>query len=210
MSRKGRNGRSNKSNPVASKGKARRKAPTVASQDLPARDVRASAPEVVIPARALEETPPPALAAAEPAPEADTAPPRSVTPLAFVASELLGQTPRDSRSIPPVDLDTEFFDAQAFDHDTELRDPRLLLKLTPMAAQRRAHLAKYVKAAVAVSTVLCLAAFVKVALSHNQPDTSSHREVAAAQAATLGTPSEMPPGLQDTTPPTLPDPPPPR
>ncbi|HEY8091743.1 MAG TPA: hypothetical protein VIF09_27955 [Polyangiaceae bacterium] len=86
---------------------------------------------------------------------------------------------RDDSSYPPVDLDTHFFDGsdRHSEHDLEHEehDPRMVLKLTPEVAQRRADLQKYVKIAVAAAAALCLAAGVKVSLAHSQGDGSPRR-----------------------------------
>jgi len=77
-------------------------------------------------------------------------------------------------SVQPVELDLPFFDQLPAEswlaHELELRDPRLILKMTVSAARRRAHLAKYVAGVVAVSAVLCLAALVKSAVPMGADD----------------------------------------
>jgi hypothetical protein len=92
----------------------------------------------------------------------------------------------DDSSFPPVDLDARFFDG-AVRHsdpglDLEERDPRMALKLTATVAQRRAHLAKYVKMAVAGAAVLCLAALVKVAVARNLAEADAKHPSAATVA----------------------------
>ncbi len=90
-----------------------------------------------------------------------------------------------------MDIDNHFFDRAAHAHDAALeveeRDTRALLKATPLVARRRAQLARYVKLAVAASSVLCLAALVKVAVAHNATDEGRRHPAAAAQAAPIAT-----------------------
>jgi hypothetical protein len=95
-------------------------------------------------------------------------------------------------SIPPVDLDSHFFskpvhhDPVPEDHDEhEERDPRMVLKLTPAAAARRAQLQRYVKMAVGAASVLCLAALVKVAVAHNHEEPVVRRASASMQVAPI-------------------------
>jgi hypothetical protein len=80
---------------------------------------------------------------------------------------------RDDVSVPPVGLDSAFFDEQPHaDSSLEIdtRDPRVALKLTATVARRRAHLARYVTAAVVFASALCAAAVVKTtARSHEPP-----------------------------------------
>ncbi|MDP9152600.1 MAG: hypothetical protein M3O36_21970, partial [Myxococcota bacterium] len=89
--------------------------------------------------------------------------PRSRQTQTTFASPTPAVPERDDRSVPPVDIDARFFDS-AFDGahaawepatDLEARDPRVAIKWSPTAARRRAHLAKYVKVAVALSSALC-------------------------------------------------------
>jgi Flp pilus assembly protein TadD len=94
---------------------------------------------------------------------------------------------RDDSSYPPVDLDNHFFD-RASRHseapaESEEHDPRMALKRTATVAKRRAHLAKYVKIAVAGASVLCLAALVKVAVARGSSDGAPHSHVSASVAA---------------------------
>ncbi|MDP9033324.1 MAG: hypothetical protein M3O50_00830, partial [Myxococcota bacterium] len=94
-------------------------------------------------------------------------------------------TEREDPSVPPVDIDAHFFDSAhvAWEPVPELeaRDPRVAIKSSPMAARRRAHLAKYVKVAVALSSALCVAAVVKASTTsgHEAP----HRGPALAEMA---------------------------
>jgi hypothetical protein len=112
-------------------------------------------------------------------------PPQPETPQAFSAQEpLLLPGPEDS-SFPPVDLDSHFFDPKPEDDDTHERDPRMVLKLGPEAARRRAQFQKYVKIAVAAALVLCLAALVKGAVARNHDEPTTHRMTAALVAPPL-------------------------
>jgi hypothetical protein len=94
---------------------------------------------------------------------------------------------RDDASVPPVDLDTGFFAGAAgpseasFEVDT--RDPRAAMKLTAAAASRRAHLTKYVTAAVALASVLCVAALVKSSVARSHEALARPHSSFAAQAA---------------------------
>ncbi len=91
------------------------------------------------------------------------------------AQPLIAESPpaepfrRDDLSVPPVDIDAHFFEGpqRAWEplSDLEVRDPRVTRKMSPTAARRRAHLARYVKVAVALSSVLCLAAVVKAEMT---------------------------------------------
>ncbi len=98
---------------------------------------------------------------------------------------------RDDGSFPPVDLDAGFFAADSApseaSFEVETRDQRAAMKLTPAAAQRRAHLAKYVTAAVGLASALCVAALVKISVT---PSHEESRPELAAQAA-----GAMPPAV---------------
>jgi len=93
-------------------------------------------------------------------------------------------------SIPPVDLDSHFFES-ASRHEVpddgieehEERDPRMVLKLAPATARRRAQLQRYVRFAVGAASVLCLAALVKVAVAHNHEEPTVRRAPATTQVA---------------------------
>ena len=100
----------------------------------------------------------------------------------------------EDSSYPPVDLDTDFFASAARAHsdlsiDLEERDPRLALKLTPGVAHRRKQLAKYVKIAVGLSSALCLAALVKVAVA-------GHAETQAPRKHAVAQPASPPPAVE--------------
>jgi hypothetical protein len=86
----------------------------------------------------------------------------------------------DDLSVPPMgDLDAAFFDRPVtHDHDLEPEapDPRLAMKMAPGVARRRAHLARYVKGAVAVASMLCVAAFLKAAVARGRTETREARE----------------------------------
>jgi hypothetical protein len=203
MSKKGHKGRSRKKGSVADRRADGRLAPVVGV---------AQGMEAVDPASALEWQPPPSLEPAEveqpPRPEVSTAPAAVAnanvantnieTPIAFEAPPLAPVDPVDSAdaSIPPVtsaDLDSPFFDshahaALAFDdpEEHEERDPRMVLKLAPATAKRRAQLQRYVRFAVGAASVLCLAALVKVAVAHNHEEpagTAGRRSSVAMQVA---------------------------
>ena len=124
----------------------------------------------------------------------------------------------DDISVPPAeDLDHDFFSAPIHHepppsmarahyepiHEMETRDPRIEALMTAEVKRRRAHFAKYVKAAVAISLVLCLAAVVRVGIRRNHGDDST------AMAATSVRPTPVvvvpdPPKTQNPI-----DPPPP-
>jgi Flp pilus assembly protein TadD len=163
MSRKGRNGRSRKSSSVAPAGAQV--------------EVQTSSP------------PPEAVAPPMPAPEDEPGPARarSETPVAFAAHDLPEGAERDDASVPPVDIDNHFFERPARLSDppaeVEDRDPRMAMKMTAMAARRRAHLAKYVKIAVGLASAVCLAALVKVAVARGDSEGETRRPAAASQGA---------------------------
>ncbi len=141
---------------------------------------------------ASPSAPPPALEAvesvpanspSEPPPSAPPAKGVTETPLAFAAKEPLPLPAREDSSFPPVDLDSHFFDATTTETDeSHERDPRMVLKLGPEAARRRAQFQKYVKIAVAAASVLCLAALVKGALTRNHEEPAVRRASAAVVA----------------------------
>ncbi len=189
MSKKGHKGRSRKKSSVADRRPDAAVGPAGVAQGVEALD---SAP-------AREWQPPPLLEAAvvEQQQAAVAAPVTAVakasvantnieTPIAFEAPPVVSVEPVESAdaSIPPVtsaDLDSPFFDshahaALAFDEpeEHEERDPRMVLKLAPATAKRRAQLQRYVRFAVGAASVLCLAALVKVAVARN------HEELAAS------------------------------
>jgi Flp pilus assembly protein TadD len=138
--------------------------------------------EAVPPARDpfAEDAPSPAAQASPPSNRA----PQPETPLAFSAQERPSPLPSlEDSSFPPVDLDSRFFDPSPDSEDTHERDPRMVLKLGPEAARRRAQFQKYVKIAVVAASVLCLAALVKGAVSRNHDEpTAQHRTTVAAVA----------------------------
>jgi len=142
-------------------------------------------------------------AAATPAPPDDHPPP-----------------PRDEASVPPMgdleagfDLDGDFFRATHADaaSDAEMRDPRLAMKMTAQAIERRAHLARYVKGAVAVASVLCLAAVVKATATRTDAEPERHRTAPAVAIAEARKPTVAaaetreapvaPPGPSEVAPP---------
>ncbi len=165
-----------------------------------------------------------ALASAEASVEVVPTPvrPRIETPIAFesphvaepiVAAETEG-------SIPAVDFDSHFFSTGTHhpravadeDEANEERDPRMVLKLSPAAAKRRAQFQRYVKLAVGAASVLCLAALVKVAVARNHEEpivgrASASMQVAPPPVAIPAETSHTPPRVQPVD--EIPPPPPP-
>jgi hypothetical protein len=142
-------------------------------------------------AEMVETTSPPRVRSLRPsAPEVDLSPPPDNAE-DFERSDESRRIGRDDdASVPPVDLDAGFFsvdvapDEASF--EVETRDPRAALKLTPAAAKRRAHLAKYVTAAVGLASALCIAALVKSSFAGSHEPTRSQHGPFAAQAAATG------------------------
>jgi hypothetical protein len=89
------------------------------------------------------------------------------TPTADSEAAVTRDVSRDEVSVPPVGLDSAFFEETLYSADASLeidpRDTRTALKQTPRAARRRAHLARYVTVAVTLASALCAAALLKVA-----------------------------------------------
>jgi tetratricopeptide (TPR) repeat protein len=108
------------------------------------------------------------------------------------SSETSGER-RDDSSLPPVELDHPFFAASSPADDrlgeAEMRDPRLALKTSAAVARRRAQLSRYVMAAVAAASALCLAALVKAAVAHSQAGTVAASSHVVAQLDPLAAPS---------------------
>jgi hypothetical protein len=190
MSKKGHKGRSKKKAAVAE----RRPDAATASVAAPVQAAPTPAPE-----------PPPVEARAE-APVQAVVPvvrPRIETPIAFEsphAAEPVAEPAAADASIPPVDLDNHFFTTGTHHHEVaedhehhEERDPRMVLKLSPAAAKRRAQFQRYVKLAVGAASVLCLAALVKVAVAHNHEEPVVRRASASMQVAPppVAQPAEM-------------------
>jgi hypothetical protein len=97
---------------------------------------------------------------------------------------------RDDLSVPPMgDLDAAFFDSpfagndDMEDGELSTEDPALALKRSPRIALRRARLARYVKGAVAVSSMLCVAAFVKAAVTRGHGGGEGTHVAQASQPA---------------------------
>jgi hypothetical protein len=205
MSKKGQKGRSRKK---ASVGERRPRAAAVSVNEV----VEASPPVALAPPVILELaqealTEPPVVTALA----TGTQRPRMETPIAFAAPSRV-EPPAEPEvsadaSPPPVDLDSHFFATDVHAPDPadlhEERDPRMVLKLAPAAAKRRAQFQRYVKLAVGAASVLCLAALVKVAVAHNHEEPLVRRasasmqvappaatEVAPAETATAAAPSE--------------------
>jgi hypothetical protein len=86
--------------------------------------------------------------------------------------------PAEAPSDAPIEIDT--------------RDPRQAQKMTAAAIKRRAHLARYVKAAVAISAILCLAALVRVAIARNQRNDAIRTSAASMQQQTTEAPAAPP------------------
>jgi hypothetical protein len=114
------------------------------------------------------------------------------TPLVFAQPEggAAGAATHEDSSYPPVDLDADFFASSPrsgppSEHHVDLdeRDPHLARKLTPGVAHRRKELAKYVKLAVGLSSALCLAALVKVAVAGRGEGEVPRRHVATSSPA---------------------------
>jgi hypothetical protein len=107
-------------------------------------------------------------------------------------------TGRDDVSVPPVGLDGGFFDDPVSAESLELdaRDSRAAMKLTPRAARRRAHLAKYVTAAVVLASALCATALVKITVARGreepQPRLASAGLAATARTALNSEPTTEP------------------
>ncbi|MGD0676042.1 MAG: hypothetical protein ABSC94_11515 [Polyangiaceae bacterium] len=136
------------------------------------------------------------------------------TPLAFDSIESRPEAlEREESSVPPMgDLDSRFFetaydpfgpsdaDAHAiFDAAASRRAAQFAA-----AAGRRAHLAKYVRAAVALSMVLCVAAVLKGALvSRGDGDPQAPRAAAAAIRSSLSFESASAPRVMAESPPDL-------
>ncbi|HEX8789774.1 MAG TPA: tetratricopeptide repeat protein [Polyangiaceae bacterium] len=142
-------------------------------------DASTSAPPPAV--EMVEAVPPPPLVD-EPIETPSERPPQgpaTETPLAFAAKD---SVPPEDSSFPPVDLDSHFFNPTPETDDTHERDPRMVLKLGPEAARRRAQFQKYVKIAVAAASVLCLAALVKGAVSRNHDEPTLHHTSAALVA----------------------------
>lgn len=99
----------------------------------------------------------------------------------------------DESSIPPVvehEHEEQFFaDAEkkpavssGLSGGFDAVDPKHAQKMTAAAHARRAHLTKYVKAAVAAAAVICMAAFIRMKLtSSGDHDTSPHAATNVAQ-----------------------------
>jgi hypothetical protein len=141
------------------------------------------------------------------------APESSATALAFgdVTPATALFIPEDEQSVPPAsDLDTDHFFSGppsspaprilAVEDDpflwVDARDPRTR-SLAPQAVARRAFFARYVRGAVGVSLVLCLAAVVKTALTHD--DYEPPRRYAAT--AVWPPPEDAPPPVAADLPP---------
>jgi len=136
----------------------------------------------------VETTSPPRILSLRPeAPEFDLSP----APDRAEDFERSDEPPRvgrdDDASVPPVDLDAGFFSGGAESNEAsfevDARDPLAALKRTPAAARRRAHLAKYVTAAVGLASALCIAALVKSSFAGGHESTRPQRASFEAQAA---------------------------
>ncbi|HTQ46014.1 MAG TPA: hypothetical protein VMI75_24830 [Polyangiaceae bacterium] len=173
MSKKGRRARQKRRGSVAPSQQA---VEQVVSEEV---DASPSAPPPS--PETVEAVPPARDPFAEDAPSSAAKP---ETPLAFSAQERPSPLPSpEDSSFPAVDLDSRFFDPSPDSEETHERDPRMVLKLGPEAARRRAQFTKYVKIAVVAASVLCLAAVVKGAVSRNHDEPTAHRTTVAAVAA---------------------------
>jgi hypothetical protein len=87
------------------------------------------------------------------------------------------------------------------EHEVILRDPRIAMKMTAAAAERRAHLSKYVKIAVGACVALCLAA-VGVSRMRAPSEDNAATPIAIAADAThaAAAPAEPPTTAEQTTP----------
>jgi cytoskeletal protein RodZ len=174
MSKKGRRARQKRRGSVAPSQEAMEQVTSLEADASP------SAPPP--PPETVEAVPP---AAASPEPQTSAPsdrPPQPETPLSFSAQEPLPLPAPEDSSFPPVDLDSHFFDPKPDADDHHERDPRMVLKLGPEAARRRAQFQKYVKIAIAAASVLCLAALVKAAVARNHDEPMTHRTSAAVVA----------------------------
>jgi len=193
MSKKGRRARQKRRGSVAPSNEAMEQ---VTSLEV---DASTSAPPA--PPETVEAVPPAATShdgeALSPEPQTSPPserPPQPETPLAFSAQEPLPLPSPEDSSFPAVDLDSHFFDPKPDADDHHERDPRMVLKLGPEAARRRAQFQKYVKIAVVAASVLCLAALVKGAVAGNHDEPMTHRTSAALVAPPLATvPAEQAP-----------------
>jgi hypothetical protein len=129
--------------------------------------------------------------APQPAAEEETARP-AVRAEAAPAAEV--DMARDDMSVPPIDIDSGFFDegrshGVAVDplFEVDAGDPRMAIKRTAAAARRRAHLAKYVTGTMGVASALLIAALVKGAVAGDREAKPSYvpsqQTVAAASMA---------------------------
>lgn len=138
------------------------------------------------------------------------------TPEAAAVAGAVDESPReaaasvpdqDEVSVPPVvsdgeaaaasaELDDQFFSqpppasvrAAPVIEDVEIRDPKVVQKMSAAVQQRRNRLAKYVKWAVGISATLCLVAFVRQKLDVSPQEASARgaatTEVRRSPAAT--------------------------
>lgn len=156
----------------------------------------------------LIETPAPtpaieaAVEAAPVAPVVEPPPP----PVVERVVEKVGETQvakkerEDEISVPPVssDLDEAFFESKPPPPNARVpmeleptRDLRMEQLTSPAAHARRAQLAKYVKAVVGVSLVVCFLAFVRVAIqrNHSTPQVGETSAMAATSPPAQATPA---------------------
>jgi Flp pilus assembly protein TadD len=186
MSKKGRRARQKRRGSLAPSQQAMEQ---VVSEDV---DASTSAPP---PPVETVEAVPPALneSLAEQTAKTPSEPPQQPqTPLAFSPEDQRAPLPsRDDSSYPPVDLDSHFFNPTPDAEETHERDPRMVLKLGPEAARRRAQFQRYVKIAIGAASVLCLAALVKAAVARNHEEPTPHRASAAAVVAAAPAPEPV-------------------
>jgi tetratricopeptide (TPR) repeat protein len=158
-----------------------------------------SAPEPIVP-------PAPPVADVLPDQDKDPTPGAMTTALEAKPDEATSQA---EVSVPPaaqaspVELDDRFFDSQHFrarhlslPPELHERDPRLAHRMSPEAAERRAHFAKYVKIAVGVASALCLVAAAKVVLLRHDPGTDARADEPTSAAIRPAIPPLPPPPVQ--------------
>jgi hypothetical protein len=144
---------------------------------------------VAQPAQAVEPSPAPIATADDKTPEAVTT--------SQLSEEEGGKTPGPPASTPPAELDHHFFSARPvhveLHPEPERTDPRIAHRHSAFAMERRKHFAKYVKIAVGVAAVVCLAAVGKVMLVHDAPGTAAYAEERPTQTATATAAANPPP-----------------
>jgi hypothetical protein len=111
----------------------------------------------------------------------------------------VGRDSADS-SVPYVgDLDARFFESLPSEawlaHELELRDPRVVRKMTARVVRRRAHLVRYVIGVVGIAAAVAVAALVKsVVVQGDEPDPAANRPASPMTDGVRGPPLRSPPG----------------